>query len=120
MSDIKIQDTKDVWVAWANTDNTEGRGFDYPKYVCQTEATAIRKGKNGFVQGSNCPVSKSIAIKIDNTWLVPGKIVQATSQDMRFQIELDRRRSLIEKAKKAGFTDDDLKLMASTTKPVNN
>ena len=42
---MEIQDTKQVWLAMTNTDCTEGRGRQYPKFVCEKKATAIRLGK---------------------------------------------------------------------------
>jgi hypothetical protein len=105
---MEIQDTKKVWVAWTNTDCTEGRGRQIPKSVCEAEATAIRVGKKGYVQGSDCPVSEAIAVRVNNCWLVPGVIVPTIKDDIATQKRLDEKRAVIEKAKAAGLTEEDL------------
>lgn len=112
-SDIEIQDTKEVWVAWTNTDCTEGRGIQIPKVVCELEATAIRLGKKGYVQGSNCPITKAIAVKINNIWLVPGRIEAESPVDNAAQLRIDQKRAIIEKAKAAGLSEEDLKMLSS-------
>ena len=65
-NEMKIEDSKKVWVAWSNTDLTEGRGKPIPKAVCEEESTAVRLGKKGDVQGSDCYISESIAVKLNN------------------------------------------------------
>lgn len=106
---VEVQQMMDVWVAWSNTDLTEGKGHQFAKAICQLEATAIRLGKKGYVMGSNCPVSKSIAIKINNTWLVPGEIEHPNIGDENEQKRMDAQREAIEKAKKAGLSEEDIK-----------
>lgn len=110
---VEIQEHKEVWIAWTNTDCTEGRGRQIPKYVCDSEATAIRLGRKGYVQGSNCPVTKGIAVRINNCWLVPGIIELVNRDDIAAQKRIDEKRAAIEKAKSAGLTDDDLKLISA-------
>lgn len=105
---MEIQETKTVWVAWTNTDNTEGRGRQVPKAVCETKATALRIGRRGYIQGSDCPVSSRIAVKINNSWLVPGVIHIATREDEAKQKRIDEQQTAIEKAKSLGLTDEDI------------
>jgi hypothetical protein len=113
---MEIQDVKTVWVAWTNTDCTEGRGQQIPKAVCESEAAAIRIGKKGYVQGSDCPVEKGIAVKIQNQWLAAVRIYAATKEDVANQNSIDKKNALLEKAKKAGFTEEEIKLMGSSIK----
>ena len=108
---MKIQKSKNVWVAWTNTDLTEGRGNSIPKAVCEMEATARRLGKKGSVQGSDCYITESIAVLINNEWLVPGVIKKPTSEDEKNQIRIDEEKKVIEKAMAAGLTDEDLKII---------
>lgn len=110
---MEIQDTKEVWVAWTNTDCTEGRGYQVPRAVCQSKATAVRLGKKGYVQGSDCPISKTLAVKINNTWLVPGLIHTASREDKDAQKRVDDKRAALQKAKDAGLTEAELKLLGS-------
>ena len=103
-------ETKDVWVAWTNTDLTEGRGYPIPLAVCELETTAIRLGRKGSVMGSDCHVSKATAVFF-GCWLVPGVIEPATSADGAAQMALNARRSAEAKAKAAGLSDAELKAL---------
>lgn len=112
MADIEIIASKDVWVAWTNTDLTEGRGYQIPLAVCESEATANRLGVRGYVMGSSCPVSKSKAVNIKGVgWLVPGTIQQETEADKAERLRLEAKRIAMEKARAAGLTDDELRLL---------
>lgn len=105
-------ETKDVWVAWTNTDLTEGRGYRVPLAVCELETTAIRLGRKGSVMGSDCHVSKATAVFLGH-WLVPGVIQAATKADSVAQGELGARRAAEAKAKAAGLTDEEIKALRS-------
>lgn len=109
MADNPKIETKDVWVAWTNTDLTEGRGYQIPLAVCDSEATAIRLGQKGYVMGSSCPVTKETAVRVNGSgWLVPGVIHPETKDDAKQNAALAARRSAIEKAKAAGLTDEEI------------
>lgn len=108
---MEIEETKTVYVAWTNSDLTEGRGFMYPLAICETEATAIRRGSGGYVQGANCPVTAETAVKLHRQWLVPGRIEPATDGDKRLQERIDLRNAAFEKARAAGLTDADIEAM---------
>jgi hypothetical protein len=106
---MKITESKKVWVAWTNTDCTEGRGSVVPKYVCMTKATAIRLGRRGSVQGCDCEVTEEIAVKINGgCWLVPGRIEYPTVDDDKVQKRLEERELLIQKMRKLGVTGEDI------------
>jgi hypothetical protein len=105
----EIQEVKDVWLSMTNSDCTEGRGYQYAKNVCESKATALRLGKKGYIQGSDCPVKKSIAVKVGNIWLIPGRIEQATKEDDLMQKKLDEAEDMLKKLEAAGFTKDDVK-----------
>jgi len=109
----EIQETKQVWVAWTNTDCTEGRGYQYPKAVCDSEACAIRLGHKGSVQGSNCSITEQIAVKVNNNWLIPGRIVRATKEDDVKQKRIDAKKAVFEKAAAAGLTEEEIQLIAN-------
>jgi len=110
---VELSDTKDVWIVWTNTDRNEGRGSEKVLAVCETKATAQRIGTKGYVMGSNCPISKTLAIKVNNNWLVPGEIEKATKEDLDKQLYIDKRDIVLAKAKKAGLTEDELRLISS-------
>ena len=52
-------DSKKVWIAWGNTDLTEGKGAAYPKHICELEATAIRLGKKATSRDRIAPSVKT-------------------------------------------------------------
>lgn len=103
-----------VYVAYTNTDCTEGRGSDIPIAVCAIEATATRLARNRYVQGSNGPVRKMELVNIDGQWYAPGQcytIIEPTQEDIAAQKFIDTKRAAIEKAKAAGLTDDDMRAL---------
>ena len=108
---MKVKKTKDVWIVRKNTDNTEGRGFHYVGWVCETKATALRLAKGAYVQGTDCPVYKGKAIYIDNVWYIPGSPEKPSEQDDVNQKKLEQLKVVLDKAKSAGLTEDDLKVI---------
>lgn len=109
--DIEILETKTVYVAWSNTDCTEGRGIQYPKAVCNMKATAIRLGKRGSVQGSDCPVTEDIAIKLRTGWLIPGRPVSASAEDIEAQRNADIHEEVLNRALKMGLSGEDIEIL---------
>lgn len=106
-----MTETRIVWVAYTNTDCTEGRGHDVPIAVCAAEATALRLARRQYVQGSDGPVRKMELVKIDGIWYAPGAaitVIEPTREDVAAQVAIDAKREAIAKAKAAGLTDADL------------
>lgn len=106
-------ETKHLWVAYTNSDLTEGRGFDIPIAVCEIEATAIRIAKKSYVQGCDGPV-RAIEIRmIDGQWWAPMRstvrTTPSTKEDIQLQAKMDARKLAMEKAKAAGLSDEDIK-----------
>lgn len=102
-------ETRTVWVAYTNTDCTEGRGHDVPIAVCDKEATARRLARQRYVQGSDGPVRTMELIKINDQWYAPQSaidVVSASAEDIAAQAAL-------EKAYAAGLTDADLLALSS-------
>ena len=105
--------TKDVWVAWTNTDLTEGRGESFPIAVCKLESTAIRVGKGRSVMGSNCYVSKEQAIEVDGKWYYPNRFILPTIVDTENQKAMDTKKAVIKKATELGLTEEEIKALKS-------
>lgn len=106
--------TKTIWVAYTNTDCTEGRGHDVPIAVCTSEATARRLALRKYIQGSDGPVRKMEIVMIDGRWYAPREalaIVQPTLEDLASQAMIDAKRDALARAKTAGLSDDDLKAL---------
>ncbi len=100
---------KTVFVAWTNSDLTEGRGHPVLIAVCELEATAARLVKNAGVMGSDGYVTIFPAIFHAGSWCAPVSIVPPTEQDKKSQIITEAREQAVRKAKKAGLTDEDIR-----------
>jgi hypothetical protein len=112
-----MRETKTVYVAYSNTDLTEGRGRDYPIAVCEMKITAERLARKRYVQGSNGPVRSMQLVKIDGKWYAPGEavnVIPPTKDDIAEQKRIDERNAILAKAKEAGLTDDEINLLRST------
>lgn len=106
-----MTEKRTVYVAYTNTDCTEGRGRDVPISVCAAEATAIRLARKQYVQGSDGPVRTMDLVKIDGEWYAPIaaiNVVDPTCEDVAAQAAIDAKRVAMAKAKAAGMTDADL------------
>ena len=106
-----MSETKTVWVAYTNTDCTEGRGHDVPIAVCAAEATAIRLARKQYVQGSDGPVRSMELVNIDGKWYAPSaaiNVIAPSREDVAAQAAIDAKREAVAKAKAAGLTDADL------------
>lgn len=102
---------KHVFVAYTNSDLTEGRGFDIPVAVCKLETTAIRLAKKRYVQGSDGPVRQVEMRKIDDQWWIQSSavhVVQPSKEDTELQSKMDARKLALDKAKAAGLSDEDI------------
>lgn len=105
------RETRTVWVAFTNTDCTEGRGVDVPIAVCAIEATARAMARHQYVQGADGPVKPMELVKIDGRWYAPSaaiSIVEPRPGDFAEQRALDEKREAVAKEKAAGLTDADL------------
>jgi len=109
-----MNEKRTVWVAYTNTDCTEGRGHDVPIGVCSMEITARRLARKQYVQGSDGPVRSMELVKIDGRWYAPSSainVIEPTREDEAAQRTLDKKRAIVEKAKAAGLTDADLSIL---------
>lgn len=97
-----------VWVAWTNTDLTEGRGERYPLCVANTPETAARVGRRNGVMGSDCEVTEERAYRIGRRWYVPGRIMAATAEDLQKVKIREAREEAESRARKAGLSDEDI------------
>lgn len=106
----------DVFVVWTNTDLTEGRGNEYPLYICGKESTALRLAKGCSVQGCDGRITKDKAYYINNSWYMPNHIVYPSPEDEKVEIEIQaekerrlKKDAAIEKARKLGLNEEDIK-----------
>ena len=99
---------KDVWIAWTNTNLTDGYGTQYPMAICETLATANRLGKKGSVQGMDCSTSKEKAIKIDGKWMSHFMLQYPSKDDTKRQDEMDKQKQAEDKALELGLTPEEI------------
>lgn len=109
---MEIQESKKVWVAWTNTDLTEGRGYNIPFCVCDNQITAERLGMKKSVQGCDCHVTEEIAVKIEGKWLAPSKMHRASTEDEKAYEMRTKKVNALTKAKAAGLTDEEIKILS--------
>jgi hypothetical protein len=106
-----IENTKPVWVAWTNTDLTEGRGWTYPLFVCESITTARRLGKGRSVQGSNCTITEELALFIEKMWYVPGVIQTESEEDKKKRLLEEEVKKVKRKAADLGLTEEEIALL---------
>lgn len=111
--DFSITAVRKVVAVRSNRDLTEGRGEEYQKALCETQATANRIGRGGYVQGTDCPTRPQMLFQINGqtTWFGPVDVVKATDNDFKRQAIMNEQQAAIERAKSAGLSDDDLRLI---------
>ena len=112
MSKTKKQE---AFIVWSNTDLTEGRGYEYAKYICAKESTATRLAKKAYVMGSDARVTKTELILHNNQWCGPVFIHGPSKEDEQLERQLEEQRRVkaakdaaIERAKALGLTDADI------------
>lgn len=113
---MNIKERKKVYVAWVNTDLTEGKGHQVPLAVCELEATAIRLGTHQDVQGTDATVMEDWAFTMPDSpyrWYIPGRVIQASVEDKKVQELRDAKRIVIAKLREAGITEEELKLISN-------
>lgn len=122
MSDMPVvEKTKPVFIAWTNTDCTEGRGQQVPKAVSFSQSCAVRLGRRGSVQGTDCHVTEGIAVQLKGIggWLTTARIHEPTRDDeegdTRIAAKLrneQRKQEALERAKAAGLSEEDIKALS--------
>lgn len=110
--------TQVAYVAWTNTDLTEGRGWQIPLAVCEFEATARRLGVKKNVQGCDCPVEQSEIYLINNRWYGPINLISPSKEDTAIETKiraaeaaLAAKMVVIEKAKALGLSEEDIAVL---------
>lgn len=106
---------KEIFCVFTNTDLTEGRGAQVPLALCEVEQTAKRLAKGKYIMGSDAPLSKIKMVEVGGVWHVPASAVtihKPTKEDVALQGKLDDFRDALQKAKDAGLSEEDIKLLA--------
>lgn len=103
-----IKSIKKAHVVYTNSDCTEGKGYNYPIYVCENQFTAKRLGKNKYIQGTDCPISERNLYLIDNTWYGPINLIKPSKDDALKAQKIAEEEKFIEKIKDLGLTKEDI------------
>lgn len=101
-----MPEKRTVWVAYTNTDCSEGRGLDVSIAMCFAEATALRLARKQYVQGSDGPVRTKEVVQIDGKWYeLSGEVnvIEPSREDVTAQAAIDAKREAM--AKVAGMPD---------------
>ena len=104
-------ESKDAYVVWGNTDNTEGKGFKHPICICELYATAMRKAVGQGVMGSNARVEKVTVYKINGYWYGPVSIVMPSSNDVKEQKIFNKKQEVINRAKQLGLSNEEIETL---------
>jgi hypothetical protein len=106
----RLKNEKQVWIAWINTDLTEGRGHMIPYAICELKVTAVRIGKGKNTQGSDAIITSFNAIYDHGNgyWLAPCRIVPPTEDDNLIDKTRNMKEQAIKKAKELGLSDEDI------------
>ena len=97
-----------AYVAWTNTDLTEGRGVIIPLSICKLKATAIRLGKGKNVQGCDCEITESELFYHDGKLYGPIHLIHPSAEDIAKDVIVTARDKALAKAKELGLTDEEL------------
>lgn len=108
---MEIKQEKEVWVVYENTDNTEGRGRQYPSFVCEVEETAKRLSIGRGVQGSNAYYYKMSSYLVEGVWVAPVDVVKPTKVDLLAKEANDKVKTVLDKAKALGLDESDLEVL---------
>lgn len=115
----EMNETKNAYVVWTNTDLTEGRGTQYPLAICEKEATAYRMAKGQGVQGMDADVQPIELIQSNTAWgrwYGPITLMTPTAEDNAMQVKLDAKRAAVAKAKSAGLTEAEVAALSFPTR----
>ena len=120
---IEVDGVKDVYVAFSNTDRTEGRGRQYPLLVTDTLETAERLTCGRYVMGSNCPISQYQAFKIGNWWYAPVDIHFESLEDRERRLHREKKelakkqlQIVLSRAVELGLTKEEIEVLQGTGK----
>ena len=93
---------KDVFVAYDNTNTTDGVGGRWYAYViCELKETAKRMSKNEGIQGWGCPVNCEKVVEINGEIYVnlsDMKIIPPSKEDVRIYENNEKYKKTLEHA----------------------
>lgn len=103
----------ELYAVYTNTDLTEGKGAQYPFAWSTSETAAIRLSKRKGVMGADAEVRQVCGIRIGKTTFAPVHLEVPTTHDLSVDQLRHDRNEAIEKAKSAGLSPEEIKLIAT-------
>lgn len=100
-----------VWVAYTNTDCTEGRGAEVPFAICTFKTTALRLARKCYVQGTDGPVRPMELVNVAGKWCMLGKpvtVVEPSAEDLDVEMQAFARQIAPPPEKVQKTPDNDL------------
>lgn len=104
-------DTIDGYAAYINSDLTEGRGYQYPLAISLVKTTCERIGAGKHVQGGDAEIITVKLFKIEDMWYGPIKLEYPSVEDTKIEMDLLRRTFILEKARRAGLSDEEINVL---------
>jgi hypothetical protein len=115
---ITCTNLRTAYVAWTNSDRTEGRGRRFPLVVCECRPTADRLSKGKYVQGTDCDVTEEDIFIHNGKTYGPIDLISPSEEDIMAQREIDARKRLKEKQEKIlakalalGLSKEDIEIL---------
>lgn len=104
-----------MYAVKCNSDLTEGRGREFIKHICRLRSTAVRLGKNGYVQGSDCPVDEINVIDLgDSKYILPNnyiEVVEPSSIDVEVEQKHAAYQNVLARAKELGLSEQEIEIL---------
>ena len=99
---VHVGNTIQGFVAYTNSDLTEGRGSSIPRFVCRSCSTAERLGQKIGVQGSDGDIKERQLFAVNGEWYGPIVLQEPTSEDSKkdvrykaFKVTMKKLRHLV-------------------------
>jgi hypothetical protein len=115
--EIKMKESRVLYVVTTNTDLTEGRGSQYPIAYSFNDFTAQRLAHKKGVMGSDAHISAVKTTIVDGLEMVSINhlnITHPTEQDKINSNKRDEKLFITEKARRLGLTDEEIKKLTGS------
>jgi len=118
--ELKVEVDGTMFVAWVNTDLTEGRGASIPISHCQSRETAIRNGRGKDVQGSDASIDEVPLLRVGQFQYGPVRVQYPSKSDELADAKNKEREELFARLRRLGITEDELKVLEAGFEEVRS
>ena len=113
---INAGNIQSAWVVLRNSDLTEGKGIPVVACVCTNKVTAKNRAKGINTMGSNGVIAPVTVYRCDGWWYGPINLIYPTKKEEEEEKIMLKRKQVIQKAREAGLTDEDIDILVKTRK----